>query len=122
MIFLRFGRIGLLILALLWAQALGLWHGTVHLRVSALPSTAVSVSASASEKISIPSVFGLLLTHQEGVDCQLFDQLAHGDALTPLLHIALALVPTVERLRASHADFLQRWHTQYQARAPPLPC
>lgn len=112
MIFLRFGRIGLLILALLWAQALGLWHGTVHLRVS----------ASASEKISIPSVFGLLSTHQEGVDCQLFDQLAHGDALTPLLHIALALVPTVERLRASHADFLQRWHTQYQARAPPLPC
>ena len=118
----RLSRLGLLVLMLLWSQAMGLWHGTVHPFAGHSSSVQNISAASANEATKIPPIFGFLSAHEEGVDCQLFDQLAHGDALTPLLHIALALVPTAERLRASHADFLQRWHTQYQARAPPLPC
>lgn len=118
MIFGRFSRLGLLVLALLWAQAMGLWHGTVHPFAGHSPSVQ-NVSASANETTKIPPIFGFLSAHEEGVDCQLFDQLTHGDALTPLLQIALVLVPAVAHLRASHADFVRRWHTQHQARAPP---
>ncbi len=112
-------RISLPVLALLWTQAIGLWHGTLHPFAGHSQQTK---HFTASETVKIPPIFGLLSTHEEGVDCQLFDQLTHGDALTPLLQIALTLVPAPTLLRESYANFLQRWHTQHQARAPPLPC
>lgn len=124
MIVWRFWRVGLLVLALLWSQAMGLWHGTLHPFAGHTTITTITTISHVSplEITKIPPIFGLLSAHEEGVDCQLFDQLGHGDALTPLLQIAFVLTPALAILRASHADFLRRWHTQCQARAPPLSC
>ena len=57
--------------------------------------------------------------HQEGSDCQLFDQLSHADALTHLnlINLPVALVPAL--VRASQGLCVARWHAQFQARGPP---
>ena len=124
-----------LVLALLFAQSLGQWHGTVygghggedghgvhvdHVSVApqdvwrvAKPSTA----AASAPTLSFESLFG---NHHEGADCQLFDQLCHGDALAIATVLALPLgVP------AAHTAYLTglavaRWTALFQARAPPI--
>ena len=123
-----FGRAALLLLisTLLWAQSVGLWHSTVHpfaghsQHTKHLHSNLNSNLDSPNSKF--PPIFGLLSAHEEGVDCQLFDQLGHGDALTPLLSASFALIPTRLLLQNSRVDFVLRWHTPFQARAPPLLC
>ena len=123
-------RVAILVLALLWAQAAGLWHGVVHpfaghagqaQQTQSQPAQTPTTQKAFFKQsaTAVPLIFGLLSAHDEGVDCQLFDQLGHGDALTPLLTMAQALVPAPARLRASHAHFVLRWHQQFQARGPP---
>jgi hypothetical protein len=100
----------LLAAAMLWLQALGLWHGVLHARGHDTPS---SVHAGGG---------GTLADHDEGSDeCRLYDQLAHADlacsAPAALAEAELSLVPDAPvpagRLAPQAAGFL--------ARGPPGP-
>ena len=118
----------MLVLALLGAQSLGLWHGTVHGQ-SVHPAagygrsqahTAQVTQAPGSRVTAATDLADLLFSgHSEASDCQLFDQLSHADALTqlPLIDLPRALVPAL--VRASHGLCVARWHAQFQARGPP---
>ncbi|WP_295636471.1 hypothetical protein [uncultured Methylibium sp.] len=64
----------LLLVALLWAQALGLAHRTTHGLASAAHATAAIEAAHASD-----SPFGH--DESEAAQCRLFDQLALGEPL-----------------------------------------
>ena len=98
---------GLLVVALLWAQSLGLWHRQVHAGLSQATHTSVSVGSK------------LFSNHQSDTDCRLFDQLSHADGATALLAGAPALLALPEILRASHGLAVARWHALFQARGPP---
>jgi hypothetical protein len=110
----------LLVLALLWAQSLGLWHGVVHdgharhSQAGAQPAheTAHPTGHSAWER--------LFSSHEDAADCLFFDQLSHGDAIASFLLQALPLASLPALLQYSHALFVARWHAQFQARGPPL--
>jgi hypothetical protein len=110
----------LLVLALLWAQSLGLWHGVVHDR-HAQNSQAIAQPEHATGH---PTGHGtwerLFSSHEDAADCLFFDQLSHGDAIAslPMLVLPLASLPVV--LQYSHALFIARWHAQFQARGPPF--
>ncbi len=106
-----FRRIALPLLAaaMLWLQALGLWHGVVHGVVHSLGhGTPASVHAASG---------GTLTDHDAGSDeCRLYDQLAHADLAcgTPAA-LAVAegvLVPDAPlpagRLAPQAAGFLAR--------------
>lgn len=99
----------LLVLALLWAQLLGLAHGVLH----AVPA---SVAAQATPA---PGLLAHLLAPagDEG-ECRLYDQLGHG---APLLPLALTL-PSVLPLLPAWAVLLPRPLepcAAFAARAPP---
>lgn len=101
---------GLLVLALLWTQSLGLWHRLIHFDAGHTAKL-VQVQKSPSGK--------LFSNHQTDVDCQLFDQLSHTDgaAATAVAALGLAVLPHI--LRASHGLAVARWHALFQARGPP---
>lgn len=110
---------GLLVVALLWTQGLGLWHRQVH---SGIGNTAalglVQALANHGTQPAAPSD-KLFSDHQSNTDCQLFDQLSHSDAVTALL-VAAAVLPMLPQfLRASHGLAVARWHALFQARGPP---
>lgn len=107
----------LLVLALLWAQLLGLAHGVLH---------AVPVTAAAQDPVlhaqAVPSAPGLLAhllapAGDEG-ECRLYDQLGHG---APLLQLSLSL-PSVLPMLPAWAVLLPRPLqpcAAFAARAPP---
>lgn len=113
----RLAGLGVLVLALLWAQLLGLAHGVRH-AVPRAPGAGLPATAQAA------AVGQDLLAHlaapagQED-DCRLYDQLGHGGlpAFVPVLAVAvlpvgrawppLALQPTTPC-------------ASYAARAPPV--
>ena len=97
---------GLLVVALLWTQGLGLWHRQVHSGLSQATHSTASVGK-------------LFSNHQSDTDCRLFDQLSHADGATALLAVAPALLALPEILRASHGLAVARWHALFQARGPP---
>ena len=115
---------GLLVLALLWTQSMGLWHRLVH-SGRGHPATGAMVRAAtandAAPALSTPSGPSgkLFSNHQTDTDCQLFDQLSHADGVIALLAIAPALLVSPQFLRASHALAVARWHALFQARGPP---
>lgn len=102
----------LLLVALLWAQALGLAHRTTHGLVSAPHAATATQAAHGSE-----GPFG----HDESqaAECRLFDQLALGEPLAASGG-TLAAAPFSERA----TDFVVRFGAAdspaaYLARAPP---
>ena len=109
------------VLALLWAQSLGQWHGVVHISHTE-PSVVASVQAHGAEHApGIPAVIARLFSsHEDAADCLFFDQLSHGDAIASLPLQALPLASLPALLQYSHALFVARWHAQFQARGPPL--
>ena len=144
-------RAWVLVLALLWAQSMGLWHGIVHgghgvgsvhaslglapdtsdaarLGDRALCSlTSVSPARSDTQAFGIEgapvfhsffeSLFG---NHRNGVDCQLFDQLCHGDALATAPVLALPLGVPAAHVAHLTGLAVARWAALFQARGPPF--
>lgn len=105
----------LLVLALLWAQLLGLAHGVLH----AVPAAPASVAALPAQAIPAPGLLAHLLAPagDEG-ECRLYDQLGHG---VPLLQLALTL-PSVLPVLPAWAVLLPRPLdpcAAFAARAPP---
>lgn len=101
----------LLCAALLGSQSLGLAHGIVHAR---------SGTASLALKSTVQQASSDFAGHAENsIQCQLFDQLCHGDGLTSQSLQFGAVTPqglqTLIRLATAHpAPF---WRSP--ARAPP---
>jgi hypothetical protein len=109
----------LVVLSLLWAQSLGQWHGVVHDGHTQTSFAGEHQTQGATQPKAASALARLFSSHENAADCLFFDQSSHGDAVTPLLSLtlSLALLPVVSLY--SHALFLSRWHTQFQARGPP---
>lgn len=109
----------LLVLALLWAQGLGLWHGVVHGDASHSPRIGVAQSA-AQEPGQPPDLLQRLFAgHPHDADCQFFDQHSHADILSGLASTTAVLALPAAVLVIRHALAVARWHAQFQARGPP---
>ena len=115
--------LGLLMLALLLSQSLGLWHGVVHGPIH---------GASANLAAQIFSGHGTQDGHEahdghDGHDgtggspqCRLYDQCRHGDALVQGSVLALPLDLRSFVLWVLVGLAQARWQAHFQARAPPL--
>ena len=103
-------------LALLWAQLLGLAHGVLHAGTG-LPGDAVVVTAQPSQA---PGVLAHLMAGAgDERDCRLYDQLGHGGPLLQLPPGAVEVFP----LAVVWGALLSRWASPcaaFAARAPPL--
>jgi hypothetical protein len=110
----------LVVLSLLWAQCLGQWHGVVHDGHAQTSVAHERQAVGADRPVAASEIARLFSSHEDAADCLFFDQLSHGDAVAPVLSLtlSLALLPVVSQY--SHALFLSRWHTQFQARGPPF--
>jgi hypothetical protein len=108
-----------LVLTLLWAQSLGLWHGIVH-GGHGVGSVHASLAIADAGEAKSHGFFESLFGDHENFDCQLFDQLSHGDALVtaPLLALPLG-VPAAHIARLAGLA-VARWAALFQARAPPF--
>lgn len=103
----------LLVLALLWAQLLGLAHGVLHAHV-AHNSPAVGAQAQPAQDL----LAHLLAPASDENECRLYDQLGQGGPLLPVLAtpaLALPLVPAWVVLQSLQ----QRPCAAFAARAPP---
>ena len=108
-----------LVLALVWAQSLGLWHSVVHGDASHAARAGVAQLA-ANEPVQASSVLQRLFAgHLLDTDCQFFDQHCHGDVLSGTTAATAVLALPAPMLVASHALALARWHALFQARGPP---
>jgi hypothetical protein len=108
-----------LVLALVWAQSLGLWHSVVHGDAFHGGRAGVAQLA-AQDPGQPPSLMRLLFAgHQYDADCQFFDQHSHGDVLSGATAAAALLALPAPALLASHALAVARWHALFQARGPP---
>jgi len=108
-----------LVLALVWAQSLGLWHSVVHGDASH-GGRSGQVHSVAPGADHAPNLLERLFAgHQHDTDCQFFDQHSHGDALAGAGASAAVLALPTAVLAASHALAVARWHALFQARGPP---
>lgn len=106
----------LLVLALLWAQLLGLAHGVLHAGPVA-HEAAVHAPAPAASATGL--LAHLLAPADEDGDCRLYDQLGHGAPLVQLPAPAVAALPVL--VAWSVLPFLgPQACAAFAARAPPL--
>jgi hypothetical protein len=104
----------LLVLALLWAQLLGLAHGVLHAGPAAHEAVVQAVDAPAAGLLA-----HLLAPADEDGDCRLYDQLGHGAPLPQLPAPAVAALPVL----AAWSLLSSLWPqpcAAFAARAPPL--
>ncbi|MBX9960783.1 MAG: hypothetical protein K2Y15_11665 [Burkholderiaceae bacterium] len=107
----------LLVLALLWAQWLGLAHGVLHAHDVHGPTAAVAQDDGHDHEAH--GLLAQLLAHASGdSECRLYDQLGHGGPVA-VSHIAipsvLPLLPAWVALQALQP----RPCAAFAARAPP---
>ena len=111
----RIAFAAVLLVSLVLAQALGLMHGIAHMRHGPVTTT-MTAKAQAGDSGWVAKLFS---GHQHGGDCDVYDQLSHGDALhgaTPVF----AAVEFTQTPVALHSG----WHIAAQssgflARGPP---
>jgi hypothetical protein len=103
----------LLVLALLWAQLLGLAHGVLHAHVEHSSPAAWARAQPAQDLLA-----HLLAPASDESECRLYDQLGQGGPVLPVLALpalALPLVPAWVVLQALQP----RPCAAFAARAPP---
>ncbi len=112
--------LGLLLAALVLAQALGLMHRSVH-----LPQAPSQQQQQADRAVADAHghdshwVAGLFGGHADDSTCRLFDPLNHEAApAVPL--VALPAVAALFFLDAFQGDVVARWSALFDARGPPL--
>ncbi len=121
-----------LVLAVLWAQALGQWHGVAHAlhgpdngaplawaaQGQNLPADAVTVGA---ESAAAPATWldHLLGTHRDAGECRLYDQLSHGDAAPTVVMLALPAAVPLAHIALLNCLAVARRAVLFQARGPP---
>lgn len=105
----------LLVVALLWAQMLGLAHRALH------SPQAGSAQAAQGSTAHAPGLLAHLLAPDgDESDCRLYDQLGHADALPSLPSLALALPLPVFLSTAVITRLFLPAPAAFEARAPPL--
>ncbi len=105
----------LLVLALLWAQLLGLAHGVLHVHGVHTPAVAAAQDHDHAEHGLLAH---LLAPADDAGECRLYDQLGHGGPVTPqpiAIPSALPLLPAWVVLQALQP----RPCVAFAARAPP---
>ena len=112
----------LLTLALLFAQMLGLMHGTVHGSGSSGGPASVHASFAKAERAHAHHgvVDSLFASHTSDADCRLYDQASHGSAA---LHVASLVLPVLLpsfAVAIFEGEALARWAALFDARGPPL--
>ena len=107
----------LLVLALLWAQLLGLAHGVLHAGAAGHQPAAVV----AQQQIpAAPGLLGhLLAPSDDDSKCRLYDQLGHGVPLLQLPVLPAAALPLLPMWAALPALRPQPCAV-FAARAPPI--
>jgi disulfide bond formation protein DsbB len=116
----RIAFAAVLLVSLVLAQALGLMHGIAHMRhLPGTPGTATTAAGPAAKAGDSGWVAKLFAGHQHGGDCDVYDQLTHGDALHGITP-AFAAVEFTQTPVALHRG----WHIAAQssgflARGPP---
>ena len=106
-----------LTLALLFAQTLGLMHGTVHGSGSA---AAVSVAKAERAHASHGVIDSLFSSHTSDADCRLYDQASHGSAALHVASLALPVLLPSFAVAIFEGEALARWAALFDARGPPL--
>ena len=115
---------------LVFAQTLGMLHGTVHNanfnnshELQAAPSSPshrqVATLSDGTRRTTLAQL--LFADHQTESDCLVYDQLNHCDAAPTLAALALPLVVQAFLLSLLSGLAVARWHALFQARGPPLP-
>jgi len=109
----------LLVVALLWAQLLGLAHRVLHSpQVGAVPVVAHVVQG---HEAHAPGLLAHLLAPAgDESDCRLYDQLGHADVLPAMPLLALALPLPLFLSQAVATGLFLPAPTPFEARAPPL--
>ncbi|MDP2066306.1 MAG: hypothetical protein Q8K38_10085 [Burkholderiaceae bacterium] len=130
---------GLLVIALLTAQSFALLHGVVHGGHGSLPVHAThagdhhpadhsagdagqghAVGALHESEVLADAVIERLFgTHQDDVDCRLYDQLGHADAAPLPMASALPLSLPAVVFDFLSGEFVARRAALFQARGPP---
>ncbi len=106
----------LLVVALLWAQLLGLAHRALH-----APQAGVVPAVAHGHAAHAPGLLAHLLAPAgDESDCRLYDQLGHADALPALPLLALALPLPLFLSQAVLAGLCLPAPAPFEARAPPL--
>lgn len=110
----------LLVVALLWAQLLGLAHRVLHSPQAGM-SPAVAQVAGPHHAAHAPGLLAHLLAPVgDESDCRLYDQLGHADALPAVPLLALALPLPLFLSQAVLAGLCLPAPAPFEARAPPL--
>lgn len=105
----------LVVVALLFAQALGLLHGIAHAPFGGAQAAVASLSEDGSA-VAAADVF----SHEAGEPtCRLFDALTCGGAVPTEAGPAAACPAALERPLAQQAPLAAR-PAQFQARGPPV--
>lgn len=114
---------GVLALALLLSQSLGLMHGIVHGPSGVAGHAAQMVHAVGEVEHGAGSFPDRLFSGHSTEDgdsgCRLYDQSSHCDAMPGVLLLALPLVLTPFVFSVLPGLAVARWHALFQARGPP---
>lgn len=113
------GPVLLLVVALLWAQMLGLAHRALHSpHAGSVPLAAQAAQGSTAHA---PGLLAHLLAPDGGEpDCRLYDHLGHADVLPALALPSLALPLPLYVSQAVLAHLFLPAPAAFEARAPPL--
>jgi hypothetical protein len=104
----------LLVLALLWAQLLGLAHGVLH------AGPALHAAQAVERHVPMSGLLAHLLAPSgDDGECRLYDQLGHGAPLLQLPVLSAAVLPALQAWAVLPSLWLQPC-TPFAARAPPL--
>lgn len=104
----------LLVLALLWAQLLGLAHGVLH------ATPAVHAAQAVERHVPMSGLLAHLLAPSgDDSECRLYDQLGHGAPLLQLPVLPAVVLPALQAWSMLPSLWLQPC-TPFSARAPPL--
>ena len=119
--------VGWLVLALLAVQTLGAMHAVVHglghgeAHAYDMVHGAGHADAHSAGPMGHPhsALLDLFTGHGNAGDCQLFDQVSHGDGLTHAAVPLLAAPVPVFLFQYFQGEAVARWATLFDARGPP---
>lgn len=113
----RIAFAAVLLVSLVLAQALGLMHGIAHMRHG--PGTLTSAAATTAVEAKSGWVAKLFAGHQHGGDCDVYDQLSHGDALHGATPVFAALEFTQTPVALHSGWHIAAQSSGFLARGPP---
>ena len=112
----RIAFAAVLLVSLVLAQALGLMHGIAHMRHVPGSSTGAATTAVEAKSGWVAKLFA---GHQHGGDCDVYDQLSHGDALHALAPVFAAVEFTQTPVALHRGWHIATQSSGFLARGPP---